>query len=201
MQVKLSNHSVQIQYQMSIAKRAVAQCYQTKELTAEKVYRYGKQHRTIMELFELDFSISGISYLSHVHLIRHRHTTPFVQSQRYTETNNVILPYDLPDPMELNISGKERKRRQRLSDAFEQAYHEAYLIYYRLISAGATKEQARYFAPQGADINMNLHLNLRAFIEMYEKRTAKNVLAETRTIVEMMMDIISANEILGGFVK
>ena len=47
-----------------------------------------KKHQTVLECFDLMFHITDISYLAHVHLIRHRHTTPFVMSQRYCKSTH-----------------------------------------------------------------------------------------------------------------
>lgn len=92
MKVKLLTNDIQIRHQRDNAIIALAQCYQSKDMTFKKLVNIAmvRKHKTILECFDLMFAIEDISYLAHVHLIRHRMTTPFVQSQRYTKPNSCI---------------------------------------------------------------------------------------------------------------
>ena len=173
MNITLLTTNKQLKRQEKIAVKAVSQCYQSDTLTAARLPKLAilEGHRTILEFFDLTFLIEGISYLSHVHLIRHRHTTPMVQSQRYTNAECVVNPMEEEDKAEL----------------FNQALfgiHNEDKIF--KIYAKPRKEELRYLKPQGASINMCLKMNLRAFLEMIEKRTADNVLAETKEVVNTM---------------
>jgi len=188
MNVTLLTTDKQIEQQSDNAIKALSQCYQSKNMNLNKLVNISmvKGHKSILEYFDLVFNIEGISYISHVHLVRQRLTSPMTQSQRYTSTYDIVIPDKI-------------KGNKLLEIIFIKQAESAFTAYIELIKNGATIEDARYILPQGVKINMSIHMNLREFLYICDLRIAKGVLKETHDIVSAMKLECLKNDIIRRF--
>lgn len=172
MKVKLKTTRQQIEDQTANAVSALANCYQSKNMTFDKLANIAivNGHESVLEYFDLVFQIDGISFGSHVHVIRHRHGTPLVQSQRYTASNDFIVPEVV------------------CKDAAELIDKQAEIIK-EIASAAkdATNQDIRYVKPQGTRINMAFKCNLRQFLHIVALRDSSAAMPETRECVKQMI--------------
>lgn len=188
MKVILLTSPVQVRHQRDIAIRFLAQCYQSKDMNFDKLLNIAliKKHRTILECFDLSFLIEGIPYSSHVHLIRHRLTTPFVQSQRYTSVRATRIKEDILNKLTENDLLELAKYDQFASSL----YH----------SKKLTREEQRHFKPQGALINMGLKMNLREFLDVIiPLRTDASADKSTQEVANAMLESVKKDEVLRMF--
>lgn len=190
MKVELLTSLVQTRHQIANAVVALGQCYQSKNMNADKVVKIAmvNKHRTVLECFDLMFLIKGISYSSHVHFIRHRFTTPFVQSQRYTNVGVTRLSEDILDKLDQEDLLKLAKYDQFVSSL----YH----------SKKLTLEEQRHFKPQGVLINMCLKTNLRELLDVIIPLRADNTADKaTQKVAKAMLAEVKKNEVLALFLK
>jgi len=167
---------------------ALGECRQ-RELNFDKLLKISlvDKHKSIMEYINLTFRIYGISYNSHVHLIRHRLTTPMCQSSRRINHDIDIL---IPDSVKAVLD----------DDALEQYISDVKKMYNYLIDNDVPPEDTRYLLPQGLKINMAIHMNLREFMHIMELRLAPNAHWEIRNIVGLMKNQCELRVLLNKFI-
>ena len=188
MKVTLLTTEIESRHQREHALKLVSQCYQTDKLTFKKLCNIAQKHRTILELFDVAFLLEGISYASHVHICRHRLITPFVESQRYTQTYKTIVPEKII---------KDRSNTEMFTLLCEKSFK----VYEDLLVKGVAKEDARYVLPQGVAINMGFKTNIREFLHILDLREAPEAMPETREIAKTMRMAVMENEVLRELIK
>ena len=189
MKTKLLTTPLQIRHQADIAVFTLGRCQLSENMTLNKLVNVSmvKGHKTILEYFDLAFYVPTISYLSHCHIIRHRLTTPMVQSQRYTSTFEIVAPDAI-------------KSSEAATQAYFRATAKSFETYNYLINKrNVKKEDARYVLPQGVKIELVLKCNLREFMHIVELRTAPDALQETQDVVNAMLAEVKNDDILGRF--
>ena len=191
MKTKLLTTSEQIISQVENAVISLGQCRQSK-LTFEKLLKIAlvRKHESIMEYINLTFLIEGISFTSHVHLIRHRLTTPMCQSSR-VELNDIEIV--IPESVIAILNDKDHTLNDWCYDVKK--------MYKYLIGNNVPAEDARYLLPQGVKINMAIHMNLREFKHVIKMRTAVSAHWEIRSVVESMIENSKDVLLLKDFLK
>ena len=89
-----------------------------------------------------------------------------VQSQRYvseqsSKSADGIFDFVVPATIENNPAAMQ---------TYLSAMKEAQKVYDRLLESGVNKEDARFVLPGGAGTNFVTSLNLRSFLDVYQKR-------------------------------
>ena len=181
MKVKLLTSEIQINHQTDIAIGELANCYQSENMTFDKLVNIAmvRKHEGVLEWFDLAFNIKDISYASHVHFLRHRHCSFLVQSQRYTKSNLVIAPIKIMDAF---------MKDKKLVKKYKNMLDAQGILIRELWGRGISKEDTRYLDCQGTTIEMGLKCNLREFLHIQKLRNAPEAMPETRQCAQMMLD-------------
>lgn len=150
-------------------------------------------HLSVFEHASITFAVEGVSRALLAQYTRHRHISFSVQSQRYVTMSNArfVMPpgmdyFELHDPLWLGDFAGDI-----IADFVEGASR----VYDHLLREGVKPEDARFILPNGMACNFVTSMNLRAFIELYEKRVAtKGAQWEIRQMVEHMAELIQETE-------
>lgn len=151
----------------------------------KNLYKLG--HHSTLEHVYYTFKIEGISRACLAQLVRHRHTSPTVESQRYTEQSDrdVVIPETI----------RNNEDALYIYTATEKITKEAYEI---LRELSIPKEDARYILPVGMETKEYLSMNLRELLHINKLRTSPQAQWEIRDLVnEMTMLVVENNPELG----
>ena len=119
-------------------------------------------HLSVFEHVALTFAVAEVSRALLAQITRHRHLSFSVQSQRAVcatkfpgrAINHIDLPHGNDEAKALY-----KKLIKTISKGYED-----------LVKNGVKYEDARMILPQAACTNMVISMNLRSFIELWEKR-------------------------------
>ena len=142
-----------------------------------------------MEHISFTFAVEGISRSLLAQLTRHRIGFSYsVQSQRYVNLKSDKGGFEYVAPPSI-------ERLNASPDYHSDVYHETMEViqtaYDRLVALGIKPEDARYVLPNAAVTNMTLTVNLRAFMDFYEKRNFNtHAQWEIAKLAEMLKDEI-----------
>lgn len=120
------------------------------------------------------FSVEGLSYVAHAYLVRHRHMSFDVQSQRYVNVTDatVVMPEAIRNNDEL------RERAESLVEECKEFYGDACDVIEK--DVGDPYEDARYFLPQGIRINLTFSANARSLMHFLDLRLNMKAHPEAR---------------------
>ena len=147
------------------------------ERLLKNLYKLG--HHSVFEHVYYTFKIEGISRVTHLQLTRHRHTSPTVESQRYTDqSENIVI---MPETIASN---------PRAYMIFEKTVTQSQEAYKKLRELGIPKEDARYLLPEGIATSKYLSMNLRELIHIAKLRISKQAQWEIRELVREMVRLV-----------
>ena len=134
-------------------------------------------HETPLEFASATFDITGISRICQNQMVRHRHASFCVMSERYVDVSEMdfVFPYDI---------------LKQYSGALDYV-EEAKRIYKGLLDLDVKKEDARFLLPQGLCTNLCVNMNFRALRHFLKLRTDKHAQWEIREVALEILDICS----------
>lgn len=145
-------------------------------------YLINAKHLSVLEHCSMTFAVSGVSRTLLAQYSRHRIGVSLsVQSQRYvserssggTIFDHVVPPSVMASPEAMEI--------------FINAMENAQNAYDKLIDYKIPREDARFVLPGSVSTNFVTTLNLRSFLDVYEKRV--NVKGAQWEIREMLVEM------------
>ena len=150
------------------------------------------KHLSVVEHCSMTFAVKNVSRTLLAQYSRHRIGVSLsVQSQRYVSEQSEkqadgIFSHVVPE----TIREKEAAHARYLEtmQVIQKAYDD-------LLALGVTKQDARFVLPGGACTNFVTTLNLRSFMDVYEKRvTTPGAQWEIKEMMLRMRDLIVAEE-------
>jgi len=169
---------------------AINQCYSTKtgkelkeEISQEKAKRLlnivlSSGHSSTIEHASFTFSISGVSRVTEVQLVRHRLASYSIKSGRYNKTHtDFILPPTIKN------SEKAQKIVKEYTKNLDKTIAE-------LKELGFKSEDIRFLTPQGTKTNIVLTMNARALLHFFEKRLCTRAQWEIRALAKKMLEVV-----------
>lgn len=160
-------------------------CYGQEEAkNPDKLLRhlYELGHHSTLEHIYFTFKIEGISRSCLAQLVRHRHTSPTIESQRYTEQVDrkaIVPPTIQGDKVALEL--------------FEELIRSTRTAYQELRKLGIPREDARYVLPVANETREYLSMNLRELLHINKLRTSKQAQWEVRDLVNEMTMLVIEN--------
>ena len=150
---------------MEVLKTAAGMCYQ-KEATDKVIDHIIKAgHLSVLEHCYATFKIK-CSIVVLMQLTRHRHLSFTCQSSRGTELDSYYSPdHDLEDEITLSM-----------------------IHYKQCIRNGYSREEAAYMLPKGAEYNLVVTGNFRAWFEYLPKRLCMRASKEHRELAHLIAD-------------
>jgi thymidylate synthase (FAD) len=156
-------------------------------------------HMSTVEHVNFVFSISGISRSCAQQLLRHRHLSASMKSQRYvTETEQ--FEYITPESIENKLSKSESPINNRGEKFYPLATKYKYLMgsiqdfYNEMIEVGVPVEDARYILPNAATTSLVITCNLRELIHIANERLCTNSQYEIRKLINIICDLVIEKE-------
>lgn len=201
MQVKLLTRTGTIQDMVHNAAKAalITRGNADKELFAndeEKLLRniIKLNHGTILEHIYFTYQISGLSRACLQELARHRHTSPSVESTRYTlkkyllNTDALGLDSDLLKDLDIDlILGKYANE----DEVLRIIGHIFGLIeQLRLKYPEMPNDVLKYFIPEFWPTRLTITMNVRELRHILKLRTTPNVLKEFRYLAHALFDVV-----------
>lgn len=132
-------------------------------------------HETPLEFASATFDIKGISRICQNQLVRHRHASFCVLSERYVDVSKMEMTY----PYEV----------LRQYDGAIDYVAEAKRLYKGLLELGVKREDARFLLPQGINTNVCVNMNFRALRHFLKLRLDKHAQWEIRQVAMEIYDI------------
>ncbi|MCT4592632.1 MAG: FAD-dependent thymidylate synthase [Candidatus Gracilibacteria bacterium] len=169
---------------------AINQCYSPKtgkelqeDIPTDKAKRLlsivmSSGHLSTVEHASFTFSISGVSRVTEVQLVRHRMASYSIKSGRYnkTHTDYVIPPVIKNNP-------KAQEIIERYNQNLDQTIND-------LKELGFKSEDVRFFTPQGTKTNIVLTMNARELLHFFEKRLCTRAQWEIRMLAVKMLEVV-----------
>lgn len=146
-----------------------------------------KRHASLLEYIKLFFKVEGISYRSHVYLIRHRLHTATVRSQRFAP----VFTYMIPEHLEGEALDEYKKVMQENINRAESLKENYSIQNDTMIMA----------MPQGVKVTMVYETNLRQLLHVFKLRLAPDAHYEIRSVVQKMIDTIDNPFIMSALSK
>ena len=150
------------------------------------------KHLSVVEHCSMTFAVKDVSRTLLAQYTRHRIGISFsVQGQRYVSEHSSknadgIFGYVVP---------KTIKNDAAASKLYYECMKDIQKVYDDLLAMGVTKEDARFVLPGGACTNFVTTLNLRSFMDAYEKRViGPGAQWEIRDMLIRMRNLIVAEE-------
>ncbi|EKU71376.1 FAD-dependent thymidylate synthase [Selenomonas sp. F0473] len=169
----------------------------TQEKTDEEMLRLldrimKSKHLSVVEHCAMTFAVKDVSRTLLAQYSRHRIGVSLsVQSQRYVSEQSSKQAGGLFGhvvPQTIMENGEAHVRYMDCMKAIQAAYDE-------LLALGVAKQDARFVLPGGACTNFVTTLNLRSFMDVYEKRvTTPGAQWEIKEMMCRMRDLIVAEE-------
>ena len=132
-------------------------------------------HETPLEFASATFDIKGISRICQNQLVRHRHASFCVLSERYVDVSKMEMTF----PYEV----------LRQYDGALDYVAEAKRLYKGLLDLGVKREDARFLLPQGINTNVCVNMNFRALRHFLKLRLDKKAQWEIRQVAMAIYDI------------
>lgn len=170
-------------------------CYESWHRPRPETYRdkdyidrtiFEQQHGSILEHATATLYFTGVSRAFLTELTRHRHLSFSVRSQRFVDESgaNIVLP------PAIDRNGGEELLKLAFNDDLD-IYNQ--LVDY-LVNAGLGRKQAREAArsilPNMTETKMVVTGNLRAWLEVINRRTAPDADAELQEVMGMARDVL-----------
>ncbi len=167
---------------MSVLQTACSKPY-GKEVTSDGVKKIiTSGHLSILEhgcaTFEVRCSVRVLGQLT-----RHRHLSFTVKSARGSTFDTVIIPEGMYDFAEKHGLAREKLKNWQTAHPMLEAYK-------RVIADGLEAEDAAYFLPQGAETELVVTGNFRAWYEYLPKRLCKRAMPEHREIARRIQFLL-----------
>ena len=149
------------------------------------------KHLSVVEHCAMTFAVKNVSRTLLAQYSRHRIGVSLsVQSQRYvsesSEKNSGIFDVVVPETISSNKEAQVE---------FNTFLKNTQKTYDRLLAYGVTKQDARFVLPGGACTNFVTTLNLRSFMDVYQKRVVTpGAQWEIKEMLLKMRDLIVAEE-------
>lgn len=131
-------------------------------------------HHSIFEHASFTFHIEGASRITEQQLTRHRLASYSIQSSRYTSRGNFQTV--IPDTV---IESDE-------AESYKKGINAVNSLYDSLIEAGVSREDARYFLPQGMATNMVVTMNARQLLHFFKLRLCRRSQWEIQDLANQM---------------
>lgn len=160
----------------------------------DKVYR---GHFGVFEHPQASFFVEGLSRSAMAQVTRHRHMSFDVQSQRYVDFSEKapVVPPTFRETMTDRWWHYGDATRSRKKDSFagvlERHWQESIRLYQLAIEKGIPKEDARFFLPLAAPVNMTLSANPRSLFHFLDLRENQKAQWEARQFAEQIHDAAS----------
>lgn len=130
-------------------------------------------HLSIAEHYQFNILIEGVSRALTHQLVRHRHCTYSMQSQRYCKLDKGF-DYIIPESINNN---------EELKEGFDRAMFTLSELYDILINEGIKAEDARYLLPNACATNLVLSCNLRELMHICNERLCTCAQSEIRHLI------------------
>ena len=168
-----------------------------RETTEEEMLRLldrilTSKHLSVVEHCSMTFAVKDVSRTLLAQYSRHRIGVSLsVQSQRYvseqsSKNENGLFGHVIPE----TVLG-----RQDACERYAEAMKQMQRAYDDLLDMGVAKQDARFVLPGGACTNFVTTLNLRSFMDVYEKRViTPGAQWEIREMLVRMRDLLVAEE-------
>ena len=146
-----------------------------------------QNHGSILEHATATLYFTGVSRAFLTELTRHRHLSFSVRSQRFVDEGqaNIVIPPAMKDL---------RHTKNTLLEKFEDQLHTyRWLVQQNLDNGYARKESreaARAILPSMTETKMVVTGNLRAWLEVIDRRTAPDADAELQEVMGMARDVL-----------
>lgn len=119
-------------------------------------------------------AVEGLSYVAHAYLVRHRHMSFDVQSQRYVDVQNATVVI----PEKIRQNDRLRKQAESIIEECKEFYGDVCETIEK--DQGDPYEDARYFLPQGIRINLSFSANPRSLMHFLDLRLNMKAHPEAR---------------------
>lgn len=123
--------------------------------------------------------ISGISRACADQLLRHRHLSAVMESQRHVDLREARIV--VPPKVAVNPQARE---------VFELSWDVLRNAYAYLLELGIPKEDARFILPIGVETRLVVTANLRAWRELLAKRLAPEAQWEIRALCKEVLRVL-----------
>ena len=146
-----------------------------------------QNHGSILEHVTATLHFTGVSRAFLTELTRHRHLSFSVRSQRFVDEGqaNIVIPPAMKDL---------RHTKNTLLEKFEDQLHTyRWLVQQNLDNGYARKESreaARAVLPSMVETKMVVTGNLRAWLQVIDRRTAPDADAELQQVMGMARDVL-----------
>ena len=132
-------------------------------------------HETPLEFASATFEITGISRICQNQMVRHRHASFCVMSERYVDVSKMdfVYPYE--------ILTQYAGMVEYINDAKR--------VYKKMLDNGIKKEDARFLLPQGLCTNLCVNMNFRALRHFLKLRLDIHAQWEIRQVALEIYDI------------
>lgn len=158
---------------------------------------FEQQHGSILEHATATLYFTGVSRAFLTELTRHRVLSFSVRSQRFVDESeaNIVAP---PALRSLDSQIARDNLEEPLSETLEWWFKDALLNYESLVNAledsGTKRKQAREAArailPNMTETKMVVTGNLRAWVQVIDRRTAPDADAELQQVMGMARDVL-----------
>lgn len=187
----------------------------SRDLTPDKLARVSKLVAHLWSLgHETPFEKATVHFLvdtdiaSHIHLLKHRHSSLNGESARYKELkeDKMYLPKDWGDILvdkkhhNMNYIGNQVAANhgeytwyQALHDYAQlgnKLYHKAVEDLEPILGRKRAKESARFFKTYNSQIQADVTFNLRSFANFLRLRNSDHAQLEIRQIAQQMQDLV-----------
>lgn len=147
------------------------------EFLDDKVIR---GHWGVYEHPHATFFVENLSYYGHLYLVRHRHLSFDVQSQRYNDVHaSPIITPTSDHPPDIDDGAALPASWETAVDATRDAYEDA-------LDAGFGKQHARSILPQGLAINLAFTSNIRSAFHWLDLRGNAKAHPEAQQFAAML---------------
>ncbi|MHB1653556.1 MAG: FAD-dependent thymidylate synthase [Desulfitobacteriaceae bacterium] len=150
-----------------------------------------QKHLSVLEHCSMTFAVENVSRTLLAQYSRHRIGVSLsVQSQRYVSERRENLGelFDFVVPQEI-------ARNEEAKETFYRAMEQAQNTYNQLLGLGVRKEDARFALPGGAGTNFVTSLNLRSFLDVFQKRVlTAGAQWEIKEMLQRMAGILQERE-------
>ena len=150
---------------------AASMSYEQMETTIFKALDAG--HLSIAEHYQFNILIDGVSRALTHQLVRHRHCTYSMQSQRYCKFEDGF-DYVMPDSIKQNDEFKQ---------GFELAMTSLSKVYDVMLKYGVKAEDARYLFPNACTTNLVVSCNLHELMHICNERLCTCAQNEIRKLI------------------
>jgi thymidylate synthase (FAD) len=152
--------------------------------------KVARGHFGVFEHPQASFFVEGLSRAAMAQVTRHRHMSFDVQSQRYVDFSDkepVIPPsfekYSAPDPM--------YQAHTKFSLQLKEHWKQCVEKYQKAIEAGIPKEDARFFLPLAAPVNMTMSANPRSLFHFLDLRNNAKAQWEAQQFAQGISNVAS----------